>query len=162
MSRRLLKSLFYGLALLPALGGLGLKLALGPDGPAEDRAGDWAQIGRAMAASGLMADGRTDVTGDGSYSAARFKAFGCQGSLTVVPLYRNAEGAVLLAEQVGTAVRFASRGESHDSFPSLAPVLADVRAKLGSPAPLTAPVVAYAETGHCSLGRIALALTAAK
>jgi hypothetical protein len=109
----------------------------------------------------------------GSFSAANqgpYKVIGyqhntCEGTIALMPLYRNAEGAVILGrllnqKEIRKGVILA--GEIHPNFPQMSYTIWQIQQsfkRLFNSQYSQAPLLAFAETGHCKLAEKVVNIT---
>lgn len=135
---------------LVAVLGLWLKLAsVAPAAP--DPGAERQRLDRFLASHGLQRSLSVRLSNQGGFSAASYRAADCAGDLLVLPLYRNAEGAHLLAQAArGARLGFVFRGRRYGEFPELPLAWDRLTTGLARHAPAT-PVLALAERGSCRL-----------
>ncbi len=104
--------------------------------------------------------GQFDAANQGPYQVMGFKSTQCEGSIAIVPLERNAEGAHILRyflSDPDLTFGFVFAGELHTTFPQWAFTLERFKKQLGqftaNPNILSSQALAYAESGHCGIAQ---------
>ncbi len=109
----------------------------------------------------------------GSFSAANqgpYKVIGyrhntCEGTIALMPLYRNAEGAAILGRllnQKDIRRGVILDGEIHPTFPQMTYTIWHIKQsfkRLFDSAHTQAPLLAFAETGRCKLAEKVVNIT---
>ena len=97
------------------------------------------------------------ITADGSRDVFAFQSSGCDGTLLIMPIYRNAEDAALLTRW-GYAPVFFLEGQIFEKFPSTLFTLSRLWHQIDFNSSASPIVFALAETSGCSLVKKAIPL----
>ena len=105
--------------LIIALGCMGLALkalALSPPPVSSDALLD--RVSRTLESKGLLETGRTSLTSDSTYRAARYATIACREALIVLPLLRNGEFKGLV-DDPNFPIAYIVDGVAYRSFPTV-------------------------------------------
>ena len=114
---------------------------------------------------GLSQIGRFSAANQGPYNVIGYQHNSCNGTIALVPLYRNAEGAAILSrliQQKDIRKGVILAGEIHPQFPQLTYTLWQIEQsfkRLFNHNFSQAPLFAFAETGHCQLAEKVVNIT---